>query len=347
VRTRISPRDLALGLRILATLFQEGLPRSRALAAFSSYVPRGWTAEGLRSIRDSVAQGKSLAAALREAPLEIPPLVIGMIHAGEAGGLLDEAVRRAAEVTERNAATRAAIRGALVYPMILAVAGTLSVALLIGIVLPRFAAIVSELGQTLPASARFVLATGDVVRTAAIPATAVLTLAVLGWRQWIAGNETSRAIWHGMLLSAPLVGSLRRAGATARVASVMSALLRTGVVLPAALALGARAAGDASVAQRLLVARERVIGGERLSAALQATEALTPGTVHLVRAGEATGHLGEMLDRAGQIEGEWAAERVKAMVRVIEPALILVFGAIVAVIAAALLQAVYSVRPIG
>ena len=94
-------------------------------------------------------------------------------------------------------------------------------------------------------------------------------------------------------------------------------------------------------------ARQRVVGGERLSAALAHVDALTVSTVQLVRAGEATGDLATMLSHAARIEGEWAEQRVKSLVRIVEPVLILVFGIIVAVIAASLLQAVYSVRPVA
>jgi general secretion pathway protein F len=341
----LSARDLALGLGILATLREGDESMSRVLATFAAVAPRGWTSDGVRSIHESVREGKTLAAALRTSPFGIPPLVIGMIQAGEAGGLLAESVRRAATVTERTAATRAAIRGALVY---LAAAGALSVMLLIGLVLPRFAAIVAELGQQLPSSTRFVLAAGDAIRATALPGAIGLILATIAGRQWMArrGDE-GRAQVHEALLAVPVVGPLRRAAAAARATVSMGALLRSGVALPAALGHASRAAGDAAVGRRLIAARDRVIGGERLSSALRATDALTPGSVQLVRAGEATGRVAEMLEQAGKIEGEWTMERVNALVRIIEPALILIFGAIVATIAAALLQAVYSVRPVG
>ena len=347
-RARLSARDLALGLGILATLREGDESMARVLATFAAVAPRGWTRDGVRSIHESVREGKSLAAALRTSPFEIPPLVIGMIQAGEAGGLLAESVRRAATVTERTAATRAAIRGALVYPAILATAGALSVMLLIGLVLPRFAAIVAELGQELPSSTRFVLSAGDAIRAGALPGAIGLMLATIAGRRWMTrrGDE-GRALVHEVLLGIPMVGPLRRSAAAARVTVSIGALLRSGVSLPAALGHASRAAGDAAVGRRLLAARERVIGGERLSSALRATDALTLGSVQLVRAGEATGRLAEMLEQAGKIEGEWTMERVNALVRIIEPALILVFGVIVATIAAALLQAVYSVRPVG
>jgi general secretion pathway protein F len=346
-RASMPTNDLALGLRMLASLLEAGLPMERALAIYATLAPAGWKPEALEAIRASVREGKSLASALAGSPIAIPPVVLGMIEAGEAGSGLAESVRRAAGLMERVAATRAAIRGALVYPAILAVAGTLSVALLVGVVLPRFATIVEDLGESLPASTQFVLAASSGARAMAVPATIFVIVAVLAWRHWLAGSETARAGWHGALLGVPVAGPMRRAASASRVSAALSALLTSGVPIAGALLHVARAAGDAAVSHRLLDARQRVVAGERLSSALTHTDALTASTVQLVRAGEATGDLAGMLEHASRIEGEWAEQRVKGLVRIVEPILILIFGVIVAVIAASLLQAVYSVRPVA
>ena len=340
-------RDLALGLRMLASLLQAGLPMERALTVYATLAPSGWTPVTLTAIRNAVREGKSLASALAAAPVLIPPVVLGMVEAGEAGGGLPEAVSRAAGMMERVASTRAAIRGALVYPCILAVAGTLSIALLVGVVIPRFAAIVADLGESLPSSTQFVLNMASAGRAAFLPALIIGVGAAVIWRRWLATNEGARKRWHGALLEVPVSGPIRRAAAASRVTASLSALLASGVPIAGALLHTARAAGDSAISARLLESRQRVVSGERLSTSLAHTSALTPSTVQLVRAGEATGDLAAMLDHAARIEGDWAEERVKGLVRIIEPVLILVFGAIVALIAAALLQAVYSVRPVA
>ena len=347
--TRTTPKvgDLALGLRLLASLLEAGLPMERALAVFATLAPRGWTTAAVTSIRSSVREGRSLTSALGAAPIAFPPLVLGMVAAGEAGTGLPHAVRRAADIMEKAAATRSAIRGALVYPMILGVAGALSVTLLVGFVIPRFAAVVEDLGETLPASTRFVLDAADMARTMLLPAAVAVIAGVVLFRSWLASSESSRVAWHGALLSLPVAGSMRLAAATSRVSAALAGLLASGVPIASGLLHAARTAGDAAIARRMLDARDGVVGGERLSSALARTRALTPAAIQLVRAGEATGDLASMLDHAARLEGEWAEERVKSLVRLLEPALILVFGAIVALIAAALLQAVYGVRPVA
>ena len=115
--------------------------------------------------------------------------------------------------------------------------------------------------------------------------------------------------------------------------------------LSTALAHAARAGGDAAISARVIAARDDVIAGARPSAAFLARDALTPVAARLVRAGEETGALASMVAHAARLEGERATERVRAFVRLLEPALILAFGGLVALVAAALLQAIYSVRP--
>jgi general secretion pathway protein F len=335
--------DLALGLRLLASLLDAGLPVARALAAFAEIAPDGWRT-AVPSIRQSVREGQSLGAALTTAPCALPPVVLGMVQAGEAGSGLAEAVRRAAELTERAAATRAAVRAALVYPAILTGAGGASLVLLVGVVLPRFAGILADLGQVVPPTTRAVFAAAAVARAGALPAVAALVIGLAIWRAWVS-TGAGRERWDQWLLSLPLVGTVRRAAAVARVGGAMAALLESGVPIAPALMAGAQAAGDAAIRVRVLAARQAVVAGSALSRAFAETDAATPTIVRLARAGEESGQLAAMLARGASMEAERAERIMKDAVRLLEPALILVFGGIVAFVAAALLQAVYSVRP--
>jgi type II secretory pathway component PulF len=267
-----------------------------------------------------------------------------MMRAGEAGSGIAAAVRRAADFMEAAAATQRAIRGALAYPILLAAAGAASVALLIGIVLPRFEAILIDLGHALPTVTRIVLTAAAGMRAGALPALlAVIVIAILG-RTWV-GTETGLTQWHRVLLSLPVVGPIRRSAATARVSSALAALLESGVPIAPALLHAARAGGDAALTADIVSARESVLEGSTLARAFEARGTLTPTAVRLVRAGEETGQVGTMLTHIAKLEGERAEQAVKSAVGLLEPGLIIAFGGIVAVVAAALLQAVYSVRP--
>jgi len=343
LRMRLSPADLALGLRVLSTLLESGLPVSKALAAMPELAPDAWQ-PALPGLARSVREGSSLGAALERSGLAIPAVVLGIVRAGEAGSGLARAVRRAADLMDESAATRTAVRAALIYPCILAVAGTVSVGILVGVVLPRFGAILADLGQSLPPTTRFVLQASALARVAALPAGIATLIILVAWRAWISTADGA-VRWANILLGAPVIGRIRRSAGTARVCAALSALLESGVALSSALTHAARAAGDAAIQHRVLAARTSVIAGARPSAAFLTEDALTPIASRLVRAGEETGALVPMLAHAARLENERATDRVRSAVRLLEPTLILAFGGLVALVAAALLQAIYSVRP--
>ena len=341
-KARIPTADLALGLRVLGDLLESGLPIARALAALDDLAPPSWR-ELLPVLRERIREGAGLARALGSAPVEVPSLVIGIVQAGEAGSGLAAAVKRSADIMEEAAATRAALRNALAYPIVLATAGAGSVALLVGVVLPKFARILADLGQALPPTTRLVLGAASMIRGAALPAAIAIALGAVVWLRWVATPEGRRA-WDDLLLGVPALGDIRRAAAVSRAAAALAALLEGGVPIAAAMHHASGAAGDAAIASRMLAAREAVVHGGRLSRALADHDAATPTVARLARAGEESGRLAPMLVHAAKIERERAAQAVRSAVRLIEPGMIVIFGGVIALVAASLLQAIYSVR---
>jgi type II secretory pathway component PulF len=158
-------------------------------------------------------------------------------------------------------------------------------------------------------------------------------------------TENGHVQWCRFLLAFPGIGSIRRGAATSRMAYSLSALLESGVPIAAAIDLAARATSDAELEARLRRARVGIGTGQSLSHALESNEAATQTAIRLVRAGEESGRLPAMLSHAARIEQQRVDQAIRAAVRMLEPSLLLFFAGVVAVIAAALLQAIYSVRP--
>ncbi|HMC56721.1 MAG TPA: type II secretion system F family protein [Gemmatimonadaceae bacterium] len=342
-RPAIPASDLALGLRMLAELLEAGLSVNKALSALTDLVPRSWSTV-LPDLQRSIREGKSLGAALRDAPAEIPALVVGMTLAGEMSGEAGLAVRRAADVMESASETHAAIRSALAYPAILAVVGTGTIAMMVGVVIPRFSAVLADLGQSLPRSTQLVMAIASLVRAAALPAALFGVAAIAAWRAWTSTVD-GRRNWHAFLLRVPIVGTVRAAASSSRTALTLASLLETGVPLRQTIRLAARASGDAAIGERVLDAGARIETGQRIAAALGDTQAITPLAVRLAHAGEESGRLVPLLKHAAQLERQRSDRIVRTFVRLLEPALILCFAGVVAFLAGALLQAVYAVRP--
>ena len=344
-RTRMSDADLAVGLRILADLLESGLSIGRALQAFAQIAPAGWR-PALPAIEQGVREGQGFASALASAPIELPSLIIGIARAGEAGAGLAPAIRHAADLSDSLLETRTAIRSALIYPAVVAVAGVLATAVLVTVVMPRFAVILADLGQQLPASTLMVLHLSELARAGVLPFAAITALGLFA-RQVAVSTSNGRRREARALLAIPGIGTMQRGSATARVAKTLASLLEAGVPLTTALSFAARSSGNAELEARLADVRTSVSGGEPLSRALAAFDAATPTTVRLIRAGEESGRLAAMLHHAARIEQQAADRAARMFARLLEPTLLLVFASVVALVAAALLQAIYSVRPAG
>jgi type II secretory pathway component PulF len=224
------------------------------------------------------------------------------------------------------------------------VAGTVSVAVIATTVVPRFAALLADVHQSLPPATRLLIAAAGFLQqfwpllfVSGAGAAVVLI-------RWMREPEGRRAVSR-LLLGLPVVGPIRLGLATARVSRALAGLLAAGVPLLSALAAAGEAAGDAEVASRLALVRNRVAGGEMLSRALADERALTTAALELFVVGESSGQLAPMAERAGDLAAFEAEGGLRVLVGMAEPALVIVFGGLVAFVAAALLQAVYSLRP--
>lgn len=340
-----SRRDLAIAFRSIAALVGAGVPLERAVAASES-VTRGALRQTLAAAREELRQGKSLAQALAAGRGAVPGVVLGMIRAGERGSQLGRALEHVATHLEQEAELVARVRQALAYPLLLAVAGTASVLVIGTVVVPRFADLLGDLGQDLPLATRILLAGSGFLSRFWMPLVALGAAAVWAVVEW-ARRPAGRLRLDAALLSLPAVGELRHALATARVTRALGGMLRSGLPLLAALDAAREAAGDLAVAARLARTRERVAEGAPLAGSLEREAALSHSALQLLAVGESSGQLGEMSLRAGDLAAQEAERGLKTLVTILEPGLIIVFGWLVAFVAAALLQAVYSLRPGG
>ena len=274
----------------------------------------------------------------------VPGLVIGMVRGGERGSQLGTALDHVAMHLEQEADLVGRVRQALTYPLLLAVAGLASVLVITTVVVPRFAAILGDLGQQLPPATRLLLGVSSLLTHFWIPLLLIGVAAAWCAIQWIR-RPTGRKQLDVFLLKVPFIGSVRRALATARVMRALGGMLRAGMPLLPALDAAREAAGDFAIAERLERSRERVVQGGALAAALEREAALSASALQLVMVGESSGRVAEMALGAGNLAAQEAERGLRTLVTALEPALIVAFGGMVAFTATALLQAVYSLRP--
>lgn len=340
-----SRADLAVLFRSIASLVEAGVPVERAVGATEPLVaPRLRVVLG--SAREALRQGRPLSEALRSDDGAVPPLALGMLRAGERSSQLGDALTQVATHLELEAELGASLRQALAYPAVLVTAGTAMVAVIVTVVVPRFAEILGGDIARLPWSTRALLAVASGVREHAIVLVAAVVVGAALLLQ-AARTPAGRKHLHTTLLATPGIGPLRHTLSSARWSRTLGGALHAGMPALAALDAARDALGDAALSDRADRARERVARGERLADAVAREQVVAGPVIQLLAIGESSGALAAMAERGGLLAGRDAERRLRTLVTLLEPALVLLLGGAVAFVAAALLQAVYSVRPGG
>lgn len=342
-RTRGVSRRAAVALwtRSTATLLAAGVPLDRTLAFTAAHAGHAGLAEAVRDARRAVQGGSSLAGALARHGRYFDPLFVAMVSAGEASGALEVVFERLAEHLDAAAELRSQVRSALLYPALMAVVASIGAVVLLGFVIPRFAAILADVGGTLPASTRLLLGASHVLTA--------------GWWLWLlaAGavayavpralaQPEARRRWHAARLRWAWVGDLERKYVTAHFARTLGLLLRSGLPVLPALKIARAAATNLALQDDIERAAAAVAEGGALAPALAG--ALPPLAVQMIAVGEESSRLEELCGRVADTYDGEVRRALRTAVAVLEPALILVFGALVGFVALAMLQAIYGIN---
>jgi general secretion pathway protein F len=332
--------SLTTSVRTIATLLSAGVSVERAIDFATRHASHPEVADAFRAIQLDVQRGAMLSEAVRRQPL-FGAFAAAVCRAGEESGTLDQALVRLADWYEQELELRSQIRSALTYPALMGIVAGIGVAVLLILVVPRFVAILGDIGAELPVSTRILVGASALVVNWWWLWLIGIGATILATRWWIK-QPGNRRRWHAARLNLPGVGALERNSLTAQFTNAWGVLLNSGTPMLAALRVAREGIGNESIANELETAVEKVARGERVSESLAG--ALTPLAVELLSAGEESGRLPEMCARVASVHEQSAQRSVRTLVKLIEPVLILVFGAVVGFIALAMLQAVYSVN---
>ncbi|HET9046355.1 MAG TPA: type II secretion system inner membrane protein GspF [Casimicrobiaceae bacterium] len=340
---RLAPEQVALLTRQLATLAQSGMPLDQALSAVAEQADDARAAGIVTALRNHIATGESLPAAMARFPRTFSPLYRGLVAAGSDSGRLPDVLARLADYLEARAALRQKFTTALIYPMLVTIIALGVIAVLLTYVVPQVVAVYQQSRQTLPwltraliATSEFFRATGWVWLGAAI---AALVAFIVADRR-----PAFRARWHAWALRWPGVGKLLRSLDTARFASTLAILVGSGAPLLRSLEAAASVVRMIPLAEAARAASLLVREGVSLSRALKEQKVFPPVLIHLVANGEQSGTLAPMLERAaGELERE-AERRLVWVTALIQPVLIVLMGAIVLVLVLAVMLPIVSMN---
>ncbi|HCB13852.1 MAG TPA: type II secretion system protein GspF [Gammaproteobacteria bacterium] len=340
---RITPTDLALITRQLATLAGSGLPLEEALGAVARQADRGRLSGLLLAVRARVLEGHTLATALGDFPQVFPELYRATVAAGEQSSHLDVVFERLADYTEARQQMRQKVGLALFYPLMLTGVAILVVAGLLTYVVPQVVQVFSSLNQQLPALTRGLIALSGFLREYGWLVLGALVVSAVSWAYALRRISFKRWV-HQSLLKLPLVGRLTRGANTARFARTFSILMASGVPVLEAMRISAQVLSNLPMREAVEQAALRVKEGASLQKAISNSGYFPPMTVQLIASGEASGRLENMLERAAVQQERETETLIAALLGVFEPVLILVMGGVVLVIVLAILLPIFDLN---
>jgi type IV pilus assembly protein PilC len=336
-------KEKALFANKLAALVDAGVPIVRGLTLMAQQQKMPLFKRALQAITEEVSQGEGIGTSMRRWPKVFDKLMIAMIEAGEAGGVLDETLKRLATLLEGNAKLQNQIKGAMGYPIaVLSLAVIIFLAMTIFLI-PTFEGIFDSLGADLPAFTQAMVDLSELLRS---PFSFFLVLAIIGgvvlFSRFYATPVGKRRV-DGIILKLPLFGDLLRKTATAQFCRTFSSLTRAGVPILMSLEIVHEIAGNAIISDAILNSRLDIQEGIPLSLALQRKDVFPELAMSMLSIGEETGQMDAMLSKVADFYEDEVEAAVKIMTAMLEPAMIVICGGIVASILVAMYLPMFSV----
>jgi general secretion pathway protein F len=342
-RRRLGALDRVLFTRQLATLIAAGLPVEEALSAIAQQAEKQGVRSLVMAIRSKVLEGHALAASLADYPGSFSHLYRSTIAAGEQSGYLDKVLDNLADYEERQFESRRDVDMAMLYPVLLTLFAFGIVGALMIYVVPDMVGVLENMGQDLPLSTRILIALSEFAQAYWWLLIIGVVAVVLGIR-WVLQQPGARLAWDRQKLSLPLVSRITRSSNAARYANTLSILTGSGVPLVEAMNIAAEVVSNTWLRRRLADATQRVSEGSSLRAALDGAGHFPPMLLHMVASGESSGELDAMLEKVAVYQQSEVERIVTTMVRLFEPAMLVVMAALVMFIVMAILLPILTMN---
>jgi len=343
LRRGISPGELALLTRQIASLSKSGLPLEEALLAVSEQNDQPRTKAILLGVRSKVIEGHTMADGLSEFPQAFPELYRATVAAGEQSGHLDIVLDRLADYTEARHELRQRVSNAMIYPVVLVVMAIGIISFMLATVVPKIVNVFQNSAAELPALTRGLIATSDFLHDYWLLLIVGTAAAIYGLRSILRRDEPRRR-YHQLLLRLPVIGRLTRGINTARFTRTFSILTGSGVPVLEAMKISSEVIENLPMREAVTKAALKVREGGSISKSLEASKLFPPMMIHLVSTGEAGGRLEEMLTRSAAGQEREIDGLIAALLGILQPLLIVIMGAVVLTIVLAILLPIFEIN---
>lgn len=325
---RVSPLQLALATKQLATLLKSGVPLVESLTALIDQMESPELKAALTQARDNVNEGSSFHDALAKHPTIFKELFVHMVAAGEASGTLELVLTRLSGFLENQSKLQNKVTGALVYPVVLLAVTFITLTVMMTVVVPKVTAIFESFEQALPWYTRALIFTSDFFTDFWWLMAIVIVGGGYGFYRW-RKTEKGRAKWDAFMIDVPVFGKLNLMASVARFARTLATLLTSGVPLLNAMEITRNVLGNVELMRVVEDARNSIREGESIAEPLKRSGRLPPIVTHMIAVGERSGQLEEMLENVADSYDQQVDNQVNVMTALLNPVMILVLAGIV------------------
>jgi type IV pilus assembly protein PilC len=332
---KVSLKDLLLFSKQLAVLIRAGLNINTCLRILYEQTENRNFATVIGQIRAEVEGGEALFTTFKRRPKIFPAMYIHMVEAGEASGQLETVLERLAEHLEREFELKKKVKGAMIYPSVIAIVATVAVFVLMTVVVPSFTKMFTDSGLELPGITKFLIAVSDVFSRFWYLILGGLIGLVVGFKFYY-DSKNGRFVIDKFLFTAIIVGPVIKKLAAARFTRTLATLLDSGVLITNAMEIVERAVGNTVVAGAINKARVSVTKGSGIAVPLADTRTLPLMVTQMIAVGEETGEMSTMLNNVADFYEKEAGYAIEGMTSLIEPAIIICMGLAVGVVVAAI-----------
>ena len=341
---KVSQKDLLIFFRQLAVILQSGVPLAQGLLLISENMTNKRFAGCIQHIAARLSAGEELSLSLRQYPKVFEPLAVGLIEAGEAGGILEQVLDRVALLLEERAKIRGQIIGAMVYPVIVMVlAVSVSLGLLIFVV-PRFKTMFDGMGAELPALTSFLLMLSQIITTVwfAVGAPASVAITVIVFNRYY-NTAQGRYVIDNLVLKVPLFGDLILRSEMASMSDTLATLVNAGIPVVEGLQRCIAASSNELTRRTLQQGISLVQQGQELNYSLGRSGLFPKLVISMIKIGEETGQLSFMLEKLAIFYKREVESTVSSLTKAMEPAVLFVVAGIVGTIVIALYLPMFSI----
>ena len=338
---KIKLKDISLFCKQMSVMLNSGIPLNNAVDILEQQTDAKNLKASLKVISKSLKEGSQLSKAMLDQEGMFPDLLIRMVQAGEKTGKLDEVLEKMSEHYNKELKTSRQIRGAMIYPAVLAFLAVAAVLALLYIVIPSFSGIFEQSGMDMPLPTRIVLAASNFVRSywyILFGVTGILVFLFLRYRS----TEAGRYQLDRLKLWLPVIKGPMQKIVTARFASTLAILTSAGIPLVEAIESAAATTNNAVVIEKMKIANEGLQKGERLTGMITSTGLFPPMMLSMVKIGEESGSLESMLVKTSDYYEEELETAIKQLLSLLEPAMIIVMGVIIGGIVASVMLPMFE-----